>query len=74
MSGFLSDHPYLPCPECGASLERSERDTHVCDAERRLDYKFLQLRPELEAFDPELREWLASPQGLFASWEAERDR
>lgn len=74
MSGFLSEHRYMPCPECGASLERSERHAHACDAERRLDYELLPLRPEIEAFDAELGEWLGSPAGLFASWEAGRDR
>ncbi len=74
MSGFLSEHRYMPCPACGASLDRSERDAHVCDEERRLDYELVQLRPEILAFDERLAQWLASPDGLFAVWEAERRR
>ncbi len=71
---FLFEHRYMPCPVCGASLERSARAAHVCDDERRLDYELVQLRPEILAFETKLTDWLASPDGLFAVWEAERRR
>jgi hypothetical protein len=29
---------------------------------------------EIDAFDAELAAWLATPQGRFAAWVAERDR
>lgn len=65
---------YLPCPDCGASLERDERDSHTCEQERRLDYQLFQLRDELELFEGELSRYLSSPEGRFARWYAARDR
>jgi hypothetical protein len=64
----------MPCPECGASVQRSEASEHECEPERRLDYELFQLKAEIEAFDGDLAVFLASPQGLFARFLAERDR
>jgi hypothetical protein len=64
----------MPCPECGASLERDLAGQHVCDAERRLNFALFQLRHEIAAFDAQLADWLASARGRFAIWLAERDR
>jgi hypothetical protein len=66
--------PRLPCPECGASVERELADTHVCEAERVLDFRLAQLRGEIAGFEGQLAAWLASPYGRFAAWLAERDR
>lgn len=74
MSGFLSEPRYMPCPDCGASLERSERAAHVCEPERRLEYDLVQHRGEIDAFDGQLAAYLASPSGLFAVWYAEHRR
>jgi hypothetical protein len=68
---FLSR--YMPCPECGASLERID-DTHRCEQERRLDYQVFQLRAELDLFESELGAYLASPGGRFSVYYAERAR
>ncbi len=65
---------YMPCTECGASVETSAKDRHVCDRERLLDYVLFQLRGEVAAFDDALRSFLESPEGRFAQWLAERDR
>jgi len=65
---------HMPCPECGASVACTEADRHVCDPERRLDYRLFQLRDEVAGFDALLAEYLDSPQGRFAQWLAERDR
>ena len=64
----------LPCPECGASVERALADSHVCEAERVLDFRLVQLRGEIGEFDTQLTAWLASPHGRFAVWLAEHDR
>ena len=64
---------HLPCPACGASLERGDGE-HECDEERRLDFVLVQLRDELELFDGQLAAWLDSPAGRFAAWLAERER
>lgn len=65
---------YMPCSECGASVEQAERDAHICDRERRLDYELFQLRHELGALEGELGEYLESPRGRFELWYAERRR
>ncbi len=73
MSSFFASR-HMPCAECGASVARSERDAHVCDPERLLDYRLFQLREEVAGFDDVLRGYLDSPQGRFAQWLAERER
>jgi hypothetical protein len=65
---------YMPCPECGASVDRAATGPHVCDAERLLDFRLFQLQAEIGAFDSQLAMWLASARGRFAAWIAERDR
>ena len=65
---------HMPCSECGAAVERSDRDVHVCDLGRLLDYRVFQLRDELAAFERELAEYLDSPRGRFELWCAEQDR
>jgi hypothetical protein len=65
---------YMPCAECGASVERATLETHVCDAERLLDFRLVQLREEIAAFDAQLAAWLDSARGRFATWLAERER
>jgi hypothetical protein len=72
-SAFAHSH-HMPCTECGASLASDERDEHVCDPERRLEYRLFQLRTEVAGFDDRLRDYLDSPHGRFAQWLAERDR
>lgn len=64
----------MPCPECGASLSRAASGEHVCDAERRVDFRLFQLRSEIAAFDEQFRAWLSTAAGRFAVWIAERDR
>ncbi len=64
---------YLPCPECGASLE-SDDDQHECDIERWLNFTLFQLRDELEGFEQALALFLASAHGRFEAFYAERER
>jgi len=66
--------PYMPCPECGASVEHAELGAHICESERLLDFRLFQLREEIAAFDAQLATWLASARGRFAAWLAEHDR
>jgi hypothetical protein len=69
-----SEPQYMPCPECGASLARTDRDDHVCEQERWLKYQLLQLRDETELFEAQLSAYLESPSGRFELWDAERRR
>lgn len=73
MSSFFTSH-HMPCAECGASVRTGERDRHACDPERRLEFRLFQLRDEIAGFDEGLSTYLASAQGRFAQWLAERDR
>ena len=65
---------HLPCSECGAAVERSSEDEHVCDRDRLLDYQLFQLRDEIGAVGAELAAYFDSPRGRFELWCAERER
>ena len=64
---------YMPCPDCGASLERRDY-AHECERERWLEFQLFQLRDELDGFEAELAEYLVSPRGRFELYYAERER
>jgi hypothetical protein len=73
MSFAFPSPDHLPCPDCGASVPvAASQGLHVCDEERRLDYRLFELGPEIERFDGELAAWLDSPAGRFEQWLAER--
>jgi hypothetical protein len=74
MFAFFTHSEFMPCPECGASVARSEQDEHECDRERKLDFQMFQLREEVESFETQIAEYLSSPQGRFDAWYAARDR
>jgi hypothetical protein len=74
MFGSFPQSRYMPCAECGASVERAAAAVHECDTERLLDFRLFQLREEIATFDAQLADWLASARGRFAAWIAERDR
>lgn len=74
MSAFFAHPHHMPCDECGASIAAGDRDAHVCDAERRLDFRMFQLRGEVAGLEPAIRRYLTSPHGRFALWCAERER
>lgn len=74
MSTFFASSSHMPCPDCGASVEISARETHVCDPQRLLDYRMFQLRDEIEGLEDGLRDYFESPHGRFARWLAERER
>ena len=73
--GFDFPEPrFMPCPDCGASVPRAERDEHECEPDRLLDYRVVTLRPELERLESEFETYLNTPQGRFAAWDAEQRR
>jgi hypothetical protein len=71
MSTFFTHSSHMPCPQCGASVSDAERDGHVCDPERLLDYRMFQLGDEIAGFENDLRGWLESSHGRFAQWYAQ---
>lgn len=74
MSAFFASSSHMPCADCGASVRVAVRDEHVCDPERRLDFRMFQLRDEIADFEEGLRGFLESAHGRFAQWLAERER
>jgi hypothetical protein len=74
MFGSFPQSRYMPCAECGTSLDRTASAPHACDTEQLLNFRLFQLRGEIAAFDVQLAEWLRSARGRFATWIAERDR
>jgi hypothetical protein len=70
--GFALRH--TPCEECGASVAKVDREGHVCDPERRIDFQLLQQREDLERLEDEYRAYLATPRGKFELWCAARSR
>jgi len=75
MFSFFTDHEHMPCEECGASVARAERDAHVCNEERRVDFELFQtVRAEIAGFEAELGDYLATPEGRFQVWYAQHRR
>jgi hypothetical protein len=65
---------FMPCPDCGASLDRDEGEQHTCDPERWLDYHMFQLRDEVASFETGRSAYLTSAEGLFEQWYARWQR
>jgi hypothetical protein len=63
----------MPCPDCGASVAKSDEE-HVCEHERWLDYQLFVRREEVERLEHDVAAWFDSPEGRFQLWEAERRR
>jgi hypothetical protein len=74
MFGGFPQPQHMPCEECGASVARSDAAEHVCERERWLDFQVHQHRAEFDALDDELSTFLATPEGQFEAWDAERRR
>jgi hypothetical protein len=75
MFSFFSEHEFMPCEDCGASVSRGEREGHVCDEKRRVQYELFRLvHSEVAGFEDELAFYLNTPEGRFHAWYAERDR
>jgi hypothetical protein len=75
MFAFFTEHEFMPCERCGASVGRADRNLHTCDERRRLDYELTQLlRGDVDRFDDELAAYLETPEGRFAVYYAARQR
>jgi hypothetical protein len=61
---------YMPCPECGAAVDGSSSEAHVCDPERLLDFRLFELRGDIAALESEIAAYLSSPEGRFEAWRA----
>jgi len=64
----------MPCPDCGASVPVAAEEAHECDDERQLDFRLVELGPDIARFDDDLAAWLDTPDGRFACFMAQYDR
>jgi hypothetical protein len=63
---------FMPCVQCGESLEGWEFDSHQCRQARLLDYQMFGLRGDIAGFDALLRGYLLTTTGCFEVWLAAR--
>ena len=63
---------FMPCSQCGASVERSKTPEHRCHPERVLDSQMFVRREEVAAFETLFRDHLGTSTGRFQMWLAAR--
>jgi|GEM_PF-3136929 len=63
---------YMPCGECGASVDRADFSLHECTPERLADYQMFELRDDVAQLETRMRRYLATAAGRFESWLAAR--
>jgi hypothetical protein len=63
---------FMPCSECGASVDRTSDVVHVCSEERRADYLLFGLREEVARLEASVHDYLRTATGRFEQWLAAR--
>jgi hypothetical protein len=63
---------YLPCADCGESVERSVASGHRCSTERMVDFQMFGLREDIARLEDRLWDFLDTSHGRFAAWLAAR--
>jgi hypothetical protein len=63
---------FMPCVECGESVEGSQSDSHRCKPARLLDYQMFGLRGDIAGFEAMLLGYLLTTRGSFEVWLAAR--
>ncbi len=63
---------FMPCPQCGESVERSAVQDHSCNRDRRVDHQLFGLREDIAAFETRMQEYLDTESGRFEVWLAAR--
>jgi len=63
---------FMPCRECGASVDRENQSGHVCDPVRMVDFQLFALRTDVERLEESLAAFLESPTGRYEVWHARR--
>ena len=54
---------FMPCQECGASVDRTGPPRHECLPERRADYQLFGMREEIAQLETGVRRFLATASG-----------
>lgn len=65
---------FMPCLECGASVEQDALEAHACEIDRKADFELFQLRCGVAAFEDDVGAFLESARGRFELWYAARER
>lgn len=63
---------YMPCEDCGESLDRTAAGPHECIPERLADFRMFALRGDVADFERRCRAYLDSARGRFEVWLAAR--
>jgi hypothetical protein len=63
---------FLPCTQCGESVDRFAAVAHHCNLDRSVDHQMSALREDIEMFEARLQEFLTTPRGSFEAWLASR--
>jgi hypothetical protein len=63
---------YMPCQDCGASVDVTSSTPHRCAPERVADFQMFALRDEVAHLEDRYREFLDSRHGRFETWLAAR--
>jgi hypothetical protein len=63
---------FMPCHECGDSVDRTDLAVHECSPSRWADYQMFGLRNEIAQLETGIRQYLATASGRFESWLAAR--
>ena len=69
----MFDSRFMPCQDCGASVDRTGTAGHECAPERRADYQMFGLREEVAQLEAGIHRYLATATGRFESWLAARE-
>ena len=63
---------YMPCDECGASVDRVGLPHRECLPDRLADYQMFRLRGDVAQLETGVRRYLATASGRFECWLAAR--
>lgn len=63
---------FMPCQECGASVDRTGVMRHECAPERLAEFRMFEMREEIAQLETGIRRYLASASGRFETWLAAR--
>jgi hypothetical protein len=63
---------FMPCRDCGASVDRGDPSSHVCDPDRLVDFHLFALRTDVRRLEESFTAYLDSPTGHYEVWRARR--
>jgi hypothetical protein len=63
---------FMPCVECGASVEQSKLQKHRCQTEQLVEYQVFRMHAAIARFEEDLKAYLHSSRGKFEAWLAAR--